>query len=125
MLPLSRPPLKFRTATTSAMFILAFVAVSGWASVTSLYLRSEAGDGIGNGQLYYFTSSNATFSAVTNRDRGISISLFPSGGFWFLDFSAPDDALLEVGSYTGATRWPFQSTTQPGLSISGDGRGCN
>src|SRR5262249_17940666 len=32
---------------------------------------------------------------------------------------------LVAGTYEGATRYPFQSPTVPGLSISGDGRGCN
>jgi hypothetical protein len=44
---------------------------------------------------------------------------------WNLAFSAPGDALLVPGSYENATRWPFQSPTGAGLSISGSGRGCN
>ena len=29
------------------------------------------------------------------------------------------------GTYTGATRWPFQAAGIPGLDVSGDGRGAN
>lgn len=32
---------------------------------------------------------------------------------------------LEVGPYEGAQRAPFEDEGRPGLSISGDGRGCN
>jgi hypothetical protein len=29
------------------------------------------------------------------------------------------------GTYNGATRYPFQAPTAPGLDLSGNGRGCN
>ena len=32
---------------------------------------------------------------------------------------------LTVGAYAGAARYPFQAANQPGLSVVGDGRGCN
>jgi hypothetical protein len=32
---------------------------------------------------------------------------------------------LTVGTYSGAARFPFQAPDQPGLSVFGDGRGCN
>ncbi|MGB5720856.1 MAG: hypothetical protein WBM34_09185, partial [Woeseiaceae bacterium] len=28
-------------------------------------------------------------------------------------------------AYDNATRWPFQAATDPGLSLFGNGRGCN
>lgn len=31
----------------------------------------------------------------------------------------------KADAYEGATRYPFQSPTTPGLSVSGTGRGCN
>lgn len=34
-------------------------------------------------------------------------------------------APLEVGPYEGAQRAPFEDDGRPGLSVSGDGRGCN
>src|SRR6185503_7360236 len=43
----------------------------------------------------------------------------------FLDLAAPQGSQLLPGAYEGAVRYPFQSPSQPGLSISGDGRGCN
>lgn len=32
---------------------------------------------------------------------------------------------LEITTYDHAQRWPFQAADHPGLSLSGDGRGCN
>lgn len=57
---------------------------------------------------------------------GVSID-FSGGalGFWNLDFAAPMGATLALGTYESATRFPFQSSTVPGLSVSGAGRGCN
>jgi hypothetical protein len=46
-------------------------------------------------------------------------------GFWFFNVAAPLGTPLAPGAYEDATRWPFQSPTQPGLDVSGDGRGCN
>ena len=45
--------------------------------------------------------------------------------FFNLDFAAPNNQPLAVGTYTGAVRYPFQASNQPGLSVYGDGRGCN
>ena len=45
--------------------------------------------------------------------------------FWNVDFAAPFDATLSAGAYENATRWPFQAPAEPGLSLHGDGRGCN
>ena len=47
------------------------------------------------------------------------------GDFWSVDLAAPASATLVPGVYEGATRWPFQAAGAPGLSVSGDGRGCN
>jgi hypothetical protein len=38
---------------------------------------------------------------------------------------APDTAPLTTQVYNGAERFPFEPDGQPGLSVSGDGRGCN
>jgi hypothetical protein len=45
--------------------------------------------------------------------------------YWNLELAAPKDASLSVGSYANATRWPFQETTAPGLTFSGNHRGNN
>lgn len=113
-------------------FCLFLLALSVWsapayAQTTSLSLSGEPGDFILGGQTRFFTPADGTFNVSENFDSGVS--LFFSGNqfteFWSVDFAAPNQQLLTVGTYTGATRFPFQALSDPGLSISGDGRGCN
>jgi hypothetical protein len=92
--------------------------------VTSLLLDSEPGDFIGLGQRLFLTPEDGVFHAFPNVDDGVSVSFGSDTGVWGLDFAAPFDAPLQVGTYSGAMRWPFQGD-QAGLSISGNGRGCN
>jgi hypothetical protein len=49
-----------------------------------------------------------------------------NGDFWDLDLAAPSGQALTAGTtYANATRYPFQAPTAPGLSLFGNGRGCN
>jgi len=108
------------------LFALLALGSNARAQVTSLTLNSDPGDFIGGGQFTFLTSSDGTFSAQQNFDQGVSISFFGQPGvFWFLDFAAPNSQLLSIGTYAGATRFPFQASTEPGLSVAGDGNGCN
>jgi len=93
---------------------------------TAIVMNSEIGDYIGQGLQQLFTPAQGTFSVARNFDNGITVS-FNGGALasWTLAFSAPGDALIVPGSYEDATRWPFQSPTAAGLSVSGSGRGCN
>lgn len=95
------------------------------AQATAILLDSQAGDYIGQGLKQTITPADGTFTATKNFDNGVSVSFNGSASFWFLDFAAPQDALLAPGSYDLATRFPFQAPTVPGLSVAGDGRGCN
>lgn len=107
------------------VFALAILAASAGAQVTSLSLNSDPGDFIGQGQTIFLTPSNGTFSASQNFDSGVTINFFGGSQFWTLNFAAANHVPLTVGSYTGAARFPFQAFDQPGLSVTGDGRGCN
>jgi hypothetical protein len=88
-------------------------------------MTSEAGDYIGQGQTYFYGATDGTFAASKNFDNGVSVSFDNASHNWSLDFAAPQSVLLAPGTYLGATRFPFQSPTEPGLDVSGDGRGCN
>jgi hypothetical protein len=48
-----------------------------------------------------------------------------SDGHYSFEFAAPGDGQLQVGEYPGAERLPFQAKGSPGLTVSGNGRGCN
>jgi hypothetical protein len=59
-------------------------------------------------------------------NRVVSVSVDGANGdWWYLDLAAPTGKTLTPGTYTGATRYPFNDATEPGLSLSGNGRGCN
>lgn len=92
--------------------------------LTALAFASQPGDYIGQGQLYLFTIADGIFTTSRNYDNGISVRL-SAADFWWLDFAAPANAMLIPGSYESAQRFPFQASGNPGLNISGAGRGCN
>ena len=93
----------------------------------SLSFVSDQGDYIGVGQSRSFTLDTASFTSRSGQNGGyFGVTVFPfDGGFWFLDIAAPQGTQLVPGAYEGAVRYPFQGAGQPGLSLSGDGRGCN
>ena len=108
------------------LFLCTF-SMSAHAQVTSLTMVSDPSDYIGAGQFYFYTPADGTFSAQQNNAKGVSLA-FNTPSFehwWYLDFAAPNSQPLTVGTYTGAVRFPFQEAGQSGLSVYGDGRGCN
>src|SRR5437879_2756766 len=112
----------------AVILFAAFVcSTAAQAQVTSLTMISDAGDYIGGGQFYFYTPADGTFTAQQNFAQGVSLAFnTPSfDHFWYLDFAAPNSQPLTVGTYLGATRFPFQASSEPGLDVAGDGRGCN
>src|SRR5438132_683291 len=112
-----------RWTVLAASLCLASAAHAG----TLLFLNSQAGDYIGQGTGRLITSADGTFTASRNFDNGVNVDFAGNapGDFWSVDLAAPASATLVPGVYEGATRWPFQAAGAPGLSVSGDGRGCN
>jgi len=112
-----------RWTVLAASLCLASAAHAG----TLLFLNSQAGDYIGQGAGRLITPANGTFTASRNFDNGVNVDFDGSapGDFWSADLAAPMNAALVPGAYEGATRWPFQAASSPGLSVYGDGRGCN
>jgi hypothetical protein len=110
-----------RTALAAVLLLAGPVAAD-----TVLHMTSEPGDYIGQGNDYTLTPDTHTLNANRNYDNGVSFYLTAAGAnFWHVDFAAPDEAELTAGAYANATRWPFQAVGVPGLSVSGQGRGCN
>jgi parallel beta-helix repeat protein len=81
-------------------------------------LISSSGDFIGQGQTYVTT--NQADIGIAGTPSTLTINAF---GF-AIYFSGPNGTPLTVGTYINAARWPFNEA-QPGLSVSGNGRGCN
>lgn len=98
------------------------------SSGTFLYLNSQPGDYIGGGIEQLYTSADSTFSASLPQGGShfsAAVIQGPYTHWWYVDMAAADGQPLQIGSYTDAERYPFQSPGHPGLSIVGDGRGCN
>jgi predicted outer membrane repeat protein/VCBS repeat-containing protein len=95
---------------------------------TLLSLNSQPGDLIGGGKTQTFTPSTGSFRGRRNFDNGVSIDyrgFADPTSFWFLDFAAPGDVPLIPGYYANAARFPFEAPDQPGMDVSGEGRGSN
>ncbi|KJK58530.1 hypothetical protein [Saccharothrix sp. ST-888] len=133
-------PTRSAPARSAAGFGLALVLAAGTTmlagtaahaqTVTSgtLGFGGDAGDYISGGQSYSYSTASQDrldVSAAAD-DHEISISVNGAhGDWWNLSLAAPAGQALTPGTYTGATRFPFNGAAEPGLSIGGNGRGCN
>jgi hypothetical protein len=111
------------------LLVLAGISLAGLvtASSGSLTLQSDAGDFVGQGQTASFSSPADTF-LVNGNGNAMRVDVHPAdypNEFWQLELAAPAGQQLTPGTYANARRWPFQATSEPGLSVFGDGRGCN
>ena len=94
----------------------------------SLAFSGDEGDWISGGQSYaYSTSSQDRLNiSADTAGNGVHLSIDGANGdWWYLDLTAPSGQTLAPGTYTGATRYPFNEPAEPGLDLSGNGRGCN
>src|SRR5205823_3771652 len=107
------------------VILVGLLARPAFALNTALVMDSDPGDYIGAGQNYYFTPANGTFTASGGGDNSVHATFLNGSHDFFLDFAAPHNAPLTLGVYNYATRYPFQDPGIPGLSVYGDGRGCN
>ena len=94
------------------------------ASGNYIYLESQAGDFIGQGGVYLYTSADTILGLQT---IGARLNVDVNGDEdWRADFQAMNTlARLEPGYYGNLERYPFHNPTRGGLSWSGEGRGCN
>lgn len=93
---------------------------------TSVTFSGTGGDYITQDQAWSYDPSNSTINATASTD-GNSVGVNITGDTtWTLDFAAPQGQALTAGTtYDNVARDPFQTSTQSGLSLYGDGRGCN
>ncbi|MCP4492203.1 MAG: hypothetical protein GY820_33575 [Gammaproteobacteria bacterium] len=112
----------------SSLFLLIFSASQVDAD-TTIELVSDPGDYIGQGQSYSYDDNNASITYSRNYDNGITVSINNLPGdpslLWTFNLAAPGNAEIQPGVYEGAERFPFQGIENPGLSFTGNGRGCN
>lgn len=94
----------------------------------SLIMVSEPGDWVGAGQTWIHSSSSGSdvFGWRGNSGFvGVGVGTAVGSGWWNLEFEAPAGRDLTPGRFLNAKRYPFNASTVPGLSVSGQGRGCN
>lgn len=105
---------------------------SALAGKSILWFKSTPGDYIGQGREYFFTGG--VDATITVSDYGNGYMFFttndsyvpwPDSNWWYLMIEAAKGLPLEVGNYEDAMRSPFNDETHPGISLFGDGRGCN
>lgn len=121
--------LRFQLTVTDKVGVVAtddvvVVVQSPDAPRTGFSLRGDAGDYITGGRSYTFTPSNATIAFARNFAGGVSASV-TGDSWWNFDTATPTGTSYKRGTYKKAKRFPFQDVTSPGLSVYGDGRGCN
>src|SRR6185369_14638009 len=113
-----------RARLATATLVAALCAAAPARAATFLFLNSDA-EYVDGGKQQLFTPLDGVFTASS---FGTTVDISFDGGaahYWSLDFAAPFDAPLQPGAYEMAERYPFQSPTRPGLSVTGEGRGCN
>ncbi|HEX3782520.1 MAG TPA: hypothetical protein VHX38_22880 [Pseudonocardiaceae bacterium] len=87
---------------------------------------SDQGDYIGAGTSQTYYNDTTTFGLTGTASGGIELSVSGLGDDWQINLVPPTGQTLQAGQeYDNAQRWPFQPAGVPGLSITGDGRGCN
>ena len=100
-------------------------AAAALVSPASLSMTSEPGDYVGQGGAYHYAAPVDAFNTVAAGPAMRVNVAAASGEWWNVMLAAPDGRRLAPGVYDGATRYPFQAAGVPGLSVSGNGRGCN
>jgi hypothetical protein len=108
-----------------AVAILLAAQATAVFAVTGLKYISTSGDYIGQGITQTLKASSGATVTVSGTAGSASVSVTDPGNWWYLDFAAPGGSPLAPGSYPDAARYPFNSPMSPGLSMSGNGRGCN
>jgi len=110
----------------AVLFVVGLIGVARPAQAvvgfTALTLDSEAGDFIGGGESFTFTSGNATIGA-TGDDTALTMTVSDGTHNFSADLLAPTGSTLTDGTTYTTTR--LGDATNAGLDVSGDGNGCN
>lgn len=132
-----RPIRRARILATAAATLLTVAAATTATAVsahaatitgpgTSLTFSGTGGDYISQDLSWSFDPSNSVIDATVSSDGNSVVVNVNGSSFWELDLAAPAGQALTAGTvYDNAARYPFEGPTQPGLSLFGDGRGCN
>lgn len=88
--------------------------------------ESDPGEYIGQNQLWNLSNTNNSTITINKADNNlVSFSIKNASDFYLdVDLASENGKTLSPGLYSPASRYPFQGS-QNGISISGNGRGCN
>lgn len=121
-----------RRACAAAVLTAAATAAVGVAPAyaadapTTFFTMLGGGDYIGGTSSQLFHPGNATLNVSGTASRlSLSVSGGTLGKSFILEMAAPSGQTLVPGTYENAMRYPFQTADRPGISVFGDGRGCN
>src|SRR5262249_43833973 len=94
--------------------------------VTLITVTRESGGSFGTLR-YSYAADDGFFTASKDAANGVRVAFrTPDNSHsWFLGFAAPNRQVLDVGSYEDTMEYPFQDPAKPGLSVGGEGLGCN
>jgi hypothetical protein len=94
------------------------------ASGTYVYLVSDSGDRIGQGQTRTYTEASATF-AFGGSGAHLELTVANDFEYWIGDFQPMMRmSRLEPGYYGNVRRWPFHNPARGGFSWFGNGAEC-
>src|SRR5215471_7516760 len=107
-----RPALAAVFALTASLGVILVSAPAQAQTVASgsLTFSGDPGDFITLGGSFAYSISAGDSLTVSGSDTNRTVEVDVSranGDFWFLDLAAPDGQALQPGTYTGATRFPF------------------
>jgi len=110
--------------TTSGQSVAVPLQVWTEGGTTKLAMTSVGGDFVGGDQSYHFAPTDATILASGTPEL-VQFVLDSGTQQWDGAFTPAAGGIVATGmTYFGAQRYPFQGNS-PGLTIYGDGRGCN
>lgn len=127
------------TSVAAACFslLLSSPVLANIATTATVYLKGEPGSyvsgGVGAPEATWIHGFDGVFQGYAIPNQAITV-YYQGGSFWAFEFAAPaynpatnsvTGQSLEPRLYDHATRYPFNSPTRPGLSVSGAGRGNN
>jgi hypothetical protein len=118
---------RFGVIAIAALMVaaLAPTVASAAPEDTFITFSGEGGDSITRDQTWFYDRTNATIIVTGSGDNNHIQVRITGDTFWNLDLAAPAGQALEAGSYPVATRYPFQLPGDAGLTLWGNGRGCN
>jgi len=108
-------------ALTSLGFAL--LAAGPTRADTFIYLDSQVGDFVGQG--IPRTLRPGTVTATVDGNQVLTLSYANATTSLSVRLEGTNGQPLAVGEYDGASRWPFNPPSNPGMDVSMDSRGCN